>query len=590
MGIFIGQVSNSGKSKTDASAAIPDYWYVIPVAGQSNGMAYGEGLPLPETLDKPHPRIKQLARRATVTPNGEACKYNDIIPLDHCPHDVQDMSKINHPRADLTRGQYGTVAQTLHIAKKLLPYIPDDAGILIVPCCRGGAAFTRGADGAYNAATGATEASARWGVGKPLYQDLIARTKAALDANPKNQLLAVVWMQGEFDMSGAGYAKQPAMFVAMVKQFRADLSDHAGQCPDFNTNSVPWICGDTTYYWKNTYPAQYDAVYGAYRNSTEPGVHFVPFMTDATTNAPAEDPDIPSAGYYGAASRTAGTLVSSARASHFSSWARRGVISDRLATAILEYAGRTAGFISGMKARPEQPEQPVQPARPEQQDVPADNTVLSLRASDGLPDRQGWRVTGGTAVMVDSSEATGGRALEVKKQGKHTWYLSHAVDENTARALLARGGKLSVRFRVKGNAAKNRYAIGLYWRIPAGVLPQGVTMMDGNLANTYPNLLGLFVVSDGTNLNLMRHRKGANTKLGTFGKHDNNWHTMGMEFKGDNTLQFAAVIDGNRGNLVRLANCPSETELNVFSVTSITGNVTYSTEIDQVILEVNPVV
>ncbi|WP_239823258.1 hypothetical protein [Salmonella enterica] len=95
----------------------PDYWYVIPVAGQSNGMAYGEGLPLPDTLDAPHPRIKQLARRATVTPGGAACQYNDIVPLDHCPHDVQDMSKMNHPRADLAKGQYGTVSQALHIAK-----------------------------------------------------------------------------------------------------------------------------------------------------------------------------------------------------------------------------------------------------------------------------------------------------------------------------------------------------------------------------------------------------------------------------------------------------------------------------------------
>ncbi|EIO83652.1 hypothetical protein ECTW10119_2572 [Escherichia coli TW10119] len=38
-------------------------------------------------------------------------------------------------------------------------------------------------------------------MGKPLYQDLIARTKAALQKNPKNVLLAVCWMQGEFDMS-----------------------------------------------------------------------------------------------------------------------------------------------------------------------------------------------------------------------------------------------------------------------------------------------------------------------------------------------------------------------------------------------------
>ncbi|EBA3660872.1 sialate O-acetylesterase, partial [Salmonella enterica] len=231
-----------------ATPKMPEYYFVIPVAGQSNMMAYGEGLPLPDTLDAPHPRIKQLARRATVTPGGAACQYNDIIPLDHCPHDVQNMTGINHPRADLKKGQYGTVGQALHIAKKLLPYIPEEAGILIVPCSRGGAAFTQGVDGTFNAASGATEASARWGVGKPLYQDLISRTKAALDKNPKNRLLAVVWMQGEFDLQGA-YAQHPAQFAALVKQFRTDLADHAAQMPDFKADSVPWICGDTTYYW-----------------------------------------------------------------------------------------------------------------------------------------------------------------------------------------------------------------------------------------------------------------------------------------------------------------------------------------------------
>ncbi|BEH93581.1 hypothetical protein O76HUS_14930 [Escherichia coli] len=37
---------------------------------------------------------------------------------------------------------------------------------------------------------------------KPLYKDLIGRTKAALKKNPKNVLFAVVWMQGEFDFDG----------------------------------------------------------------------------------------------------------------------------------------------------------------------------------------------------------------------------------------------------------------------------------------------------------------------------------------------------------------------------------------------------
>ncbi|HCQ3249499.1 TPA: sialate O-acetylesterase, partial [Escherichia coli] len=32
----------------------PDYYYVLTVAGQSNAMAYGEGLPLPDREDAPH--------------------------------------------------------------------------------------------------------------------------------------------------------------------------------------------------------------------------------------------------------------------------------------------------------------------------------------------------------------------------------------------------------------------------------------------------------------------------------------------------------------------------------------------------------
>ncbi|EFE8436167.1 DUF1737 domain-containing protein [Escherichia coli] len=142
----------------------PDWYYVIVLAGQSNAMAYGEGLPLPDSYDAPDPRIKQLACRSTVTPGGAACRYNDIIPADHCLHDVQDMSTLNHPRADLSKGQYGCVGQGLHIAKKLLPYIPNNAGILLVPCCRGGSAFTQGAEGTFSESTGASQDSARWGV------------------------------------------------------------------------------------------------------------------------------------------------------------------------------------------------------------------------------------------------------------------------------------------------------------------------------------------------------------------------------------------------------------------------------------------
>ncbi|EFE8779148.1 DUF1737 domain-containing protein, partial [Escherichia coli] len=274
-------VKPSGDGSTVISTTSePEYYLVVVLAGQSNSMSYGEGLPLPETYDRPDPRIKQLARRSTVTPGGAACKYNDIIPADHCLHDVQDMSRLNHPKADVAKGQYGTVGQGLHIAKKLLPFIPANAGILLVPCCRGASAFTTGADGTYSESAGASENSLRWGVGKPLYQDLVSRTKAALAKNPKNRLLAVVWMQGEGDAAVGTHAQHTGLFTAMVNQFRTDLAGQASQCTGGSASAVPWICGDTTYFWKQRHAEGYASVYGGYKGKESQNIFFVPLMTD----------------------------------------------------------------------------------------------------------------------------------------------------------------------------------------------------------------------------------------------------------------------------------------------------------------------
>ncbi|EAP7569219.1 DUF1737 domain-containing protein [Salmonella enterica] len=563
----------------------PEYYFVIPVAGQSNAMAYGEGLPLPGTLDAPHPRIKQLARRATVTPGGAACNYNDIIPLDHCPHDVQDMTGINHPKADLSKGEYGTVSQALHIAKKLLPYLPDNAGILIVPCCRGGSAFTQGTEGAFTESSGATEASSRWGVGKPLYQDLLLRTKAALQKNPKNILLAVCWMQGEFDMSGVNYAQQPALFAAMVKQFRADLTDYAAQMPDFNVDSVPWICGDTTYYWKNTYPAQYDTVYGAYKTCQEPGVFFVPFMTDESgnhtpTNDPADDPDIPAAGYFGAASRTNGNWTSSLRASHFSSWARRNIIPERMASAILLYAGRKS-----LLAAPSGSALPVTATSAATTDTAAtlsytpkvDEVGYNGRRGDGTLQQQGWKsVSGATFTPKANPDGKGGHVLAITKAAGQTWTIQQPVSKGSD--LLKYGGELVCQFRLTTPLKEKQYAFAFYWRIAAGDIPSGVKFA-GTAGGAWPALMNFFIQTDGTDINLMAHRSPTNTKLGTFGAYNTDWHTLKVVYHGGNTNRASLYIDGNSAGDFSLMYCPATAPANTIQMTSITGGDTYDTEL-----------
>ncbi len=575
---------------TSAPSVAPEYYYVIALAGQSNGMAFGEGLPLPETYDRPELRIMQLARRSTVTPGGAACAYNDVIPADHCLHDVIDMSGFNHPRADLTKGQYGCVGQGLHIAKKLLPFIPVNAGILLVPCCRGGSAFTSGDDGAFTESTGASASSARWGVGKPLYQDFLFRTKAALSKNPKNRLLAVVWMQGENDLAD-GSQQHSGLFTAMVQQFRADMAAYSAQCVGGSAGSVPWICGDTTYYWKNLNADKYEAVYGGYKGREAQNIFFVPFMTDSSgantpTNNPSEDPDIPASGYYGAASRTSANWTSADRASHFSSWARRGIISDRLASAILLHAGRTAELVGGQVVTPpDEKPSPDTPSTPST-DGKSVTTLLSYRAaeSDGLLTPQGWGAEGGSAAVVDDAGAAGGKALRLTKQaGRSSWFMQH--DAGNGADLLEKGGLISCRFKVDGVLSANRYALALYW--PVSSLPQGVTL-EGNAGN---NLLASFYVqSDATDLNVMYHKGNAdqNTKLGSFGAFDNEWHTLGFRFAGNNSIQVTPVIDGQDGAPFMLSQSPvGSFAADKLRVTDITKAATYTVLIESITVEVN---
>ncbi|MCX0145667.1 DUF1737 domain-containing protein [Escherichia coli] len=592
----VAVTGNEGKAVAVSATSDPEYYFVVVLAGQSNGMSYGEGLPLPETYDRPDPRIKQLARRSTVTPGGVACKYNDIIPADHCLHDVQDMSRLNHPKAELSKGQYGTVGQGLHIAKKLLPFIPANAGILLVPCCRGGSAFTTGADGTYSDASGASENSTRWGVDKPLYKDLIGRTKAALKKNPKNVLFTVVWMQGEFDFDGTP-GNHAAQFGALVDKFRADLTDMAGQCVGGSAGGVPWICGDTTYFWKQKNESTYQTVYGSYKNKTEKNIHFVPFMTDENgvnvpTNKPEEDPDIPGIGYYGSKWRdSSATWTSQDRASHFSTWARRGIISDRLATAILVHAGRTAEFITGKQPDMVRPTVPSGEGPEREAEAPASKrTLMSLLASGEDLASQGWRYyhkpAGGDSVnkniaeaVVSDAGATGGKALQLNKPENHIWFLEHDAAGQGAE-LLKKGGRVSVRFKLPGSLVPNQFALGIYWQLSS--LPEGVMLSgEGN-----DMLMSFFLQTDTTNLNAMHHRK-PNAKLDTFGVFDNGWHMLAFEFAGNNSIQVTPVLDEKRGAAFTLVKSPASGAADKLQLTDISKSATYTLLIDSIAVEVN---
>ncbi|HAN1482525.1 TPA: hypothetical protein IEK97_005140, partial [Escherichia coli] len=127
-------------------------------------------------------------------------------------------------------------------------------------------------------------------------------------------------------------------------------------------------------------------------------------------------------------------------------WARRGIISDRLATAILIHAGRTTVKVDAPSSETGAPT-----PSPSENEAVSTTTLLSYRASEseGRLTEQGWSAGGGKAEIVADEGATGGTAMKLSKEtGVGSWYLEH--DAGTGAELLKNGGLISCRFKASG--------------------------------------------------------------------------------------------------------------------------------------------
>ncbi|EMQ8412447.1 hypothetical protein QS082_005091, partial [Escherichia coli] len=460
-----------------------------------------------------------------------------------------------------------------------------NAGILIVPCSRGGSAFTDEARqiGTYSKESGATAESSRWGVGNPLYMDLIARTKAALEKNPKNVLLAVYWMQGEGDCMSSGYEQHPTKFVEMVKQFRTDLAAYAGQCLGEDAARVPWVCGDTTFWWKTVYPTQYATVYGTYRNNSELNIHFVPLMKDENganvpTNNPTEDPDVPEANYYGAASRTAENWTNPTRAMHFSSWARRGILPDRIASAILVHTGRNAPFLAGSDISVDFPEPEVTEGEL--------TTLYSGAVSEGDYQAQGWNKEQGNAEVVLDPDSQSWHALKLTQDSSPTKDLkmSHAVAN--APDLLKNGGRITLRFKIGGEYVNKKIAVAMYLQLSESAL-QGLTF-QGQAEGTHPFLAAFFLQTDEQKkLNLMHSSGSTSNKVAGFGVMNSEWHTLELVYPGQGKNTVIPYVDSVKGAETQLTWAKFTGQENTLILTDASSNDTYEVRIDTLTVEVN---
>ncbi|HHU3147140.1 TPA: DUF6645 domain-containing protein, partial [Escherichia coli] len=309
---------------------------------------------------------------------------------------------------------------------------------------------------------------------------------------------------------------------------------------------------------------------------------------------------IPAIGYYGSGGRTdAKSWTTSDRKTHFGSWARRGIISDRLATAILLHVGRVADFVSGKVTKAavssgggvSQPAQESGDTQPESVVPTKIQSVLAYDANAENADlaSQGWTLTDVKNTLVSDS-GSGKKALRLEKPEnglaqKKTWKVSHAIDAGKGKELFDNGGEITLRFKIPDdvslNASANQYSAGIYWR---GSGWPGAESEEGYIAAFY-------LQTDKTNINVMYHANTTSQRLGSYGPFDHDWHTLTFRFPGGGSLNVTPVLDNAAGKpftLTRWTNAAFEA--NALAITDITGNAaTYPVLIESLTVGVNAV-
>lgn len=213
-------------------------YLILCVAGQSNAVGFDESAIPPEYVAQfQDDRIRQLGF------NGE--ENLQIIPLGACAQSFQDMRPYGHPS---NPGQ-GTRGIHLPLAHALLPFIPEEYGILVLPCAYGGTGFTVNEFGPYDEqAMQPAPGQWRWGVQSNYYRAMKDRIAHALSLHEGNRFLGVVWCQGEHDEADAEGHK--AGFEAMTEDFfRHFESRFPGRVYKGDWNRDIWYNYETVSYW-----------------------------------------------------------------------------------------------------------------------------------------------------------------------------------------------------------------------------------------------------------------------------------------------------------------------------------------------------
>lgn len=241
-----------------------DKYMVVVVAGQSNATGYDDSAIDLKGADAENPRAFQLSYRNGPVPNANL----SIIPLTWCADDIDAVKR----NSRVSSGEYGKRGIHLPLAKELIKYIPKDYKILVIPVSYTGSIFgtTTGVTpyGTFNSATLAPKelnTPLRWGMASTsaYAKTMIERTKYALDLDPRNKFLGVVWCQGENDKLNADYHYQA--FVPFAEDVLKQLGAYADRTSYGSLDKRSWFCYSSCQYWVDWYTGDATGIFGGYK-------------------------------------------------------------------------------------------------------------------------------------------------------------------------------------------------------------------------------------------------------------------------------------------------------------------------------------
>lgn len=206
-----GSYGDAVATPSEPDTASTQKYYILPIFGGENSAGWGND---PYDMSQVNPRIMQLGRFATGSVTNEFTvkkedfgygdDYSKYRPYEDCNLKLIPATPCLDHIENLFKHQVGgTVGFGLSLANILLPYIPEDYGILIVPCGKGLSTPHSSTSGNFNTErlSAVDDSTTKYwnfesGGLYPLVRDLSYRVEYSLNLNPENKLLPAIFSVG----------------------------------------------------------------------------------------------------------------------------------------------------------------------------------------------------------------------------------------------------------------------------------------------------------------------------------------------------------------------------------------------------------